>query len=175
MTANSRSKSVCLRIALLTAIFVLSFISITAYAQQIAPDFTLPDLNGKMVSLKDFGGEIVFVDFWATWCIPCRKSLPELAELDKKYRDQGLVVLGLSIDDPDSFDNEYVREFKNRYNVEYQILRTDEKMMKSYLDTAEAFLPTLIIIDRSGKIVQTIVGYKAGSAEKVLKELLGEK
>jgi peroxiredoxin len=146
-----------------------------AAQQKTAPDFTLPDLSGNMVSLKDFRGKIVFVDFWATTCVPCRKSLPELAELDKKYRDKGLVILGLSVDDPDSFDNKYVSEFKDKYKVEYPILRADAKMMKDYLGVKEAFLPTLVIIDREGKIVDIHVGFDPGGPEKALKGLLESK
>ena len=61
----------------------------------MAPDFTLEDLSGNKVSLKQFRGQIVFLDFWATWCAPCLFSIPELVELQKSYGDHGLVVLGV--------------------------------------------------------------------------------
>jgi peroxiredoxin len=143
----------------------------TIDAQQPAPDFTLSDLSGKMVSLKDFRGKIVFVDFWATWCLPCRKSLPELSGLDKKYREKGLVILGLSIDDPDSYDNQYVSDFIGKYNIEYQILRADKKVVEQYLGTEDVNVPTLFIIDKEGKILEKHVGFESGVLEKNLQKL----
>jgi cytochrome c biogenesis protein CcmG/thiol:disulfide interchange protein DsbE len=144
----------------------------TIYAQQGASDFTLSDLSGNMVSLKDFRGEIVFVDFWATWCLPCRKSLPELSSLDKKYRDKGLVILGLSIDDPDSYDNQYVSNFISKYNIEYRILRADQKVIGQYLGTEDVNVPTLFIVDKEGKILEKHVGFESGVLEKILQKLL---
>jgi len=143
--------------------------------EQIAPDFSLQDLSGKTVSLKDFKGKIVFVDFWATWCIPCRKSMPEMAELDRNYRDKGLVILGLSIDNPDSFDNKYVGDFVKKYKVEYQILRAGKELVEKYLGTVDVYVPSLFILDREGKVVDKQVGYEPGAAEKVLKTLIESK
>jgi peroxiredoxin len=142
---------------------------------QTAPDFILPDLFGEKVRLKDLRGKIVLLDFWATWCLPCRKTLPEMAALDKKYRDDGVVVLGLSIDDPASYDNRYVREFKDKYGVEYQILRTHKGVVASYLGTENVRIPTLFIVDREGKIVEKHEGLEQGTVEKTLKALLSEK
>lgn len=141
-------------------------------AGQAAPDFVLPDLSGNMVSLKEFRGKVVLVDFWATWCLPCRKTLPELAELDKKYGDNGLVILGLSIDDPSSYDNAYVSKFKDRYNVDYRILRADKDIVKKYLGTDNPRVPTLFIIDKNGKIVKKFEGMKPGEVEEELKKRL---
>ncbi|MFC1867165.1 peroxiredoxin family protein [Thermodesulfobacteriota bacterium] len=171
---SHRSKSIT-SIIVFMIIFLLFPGSISirdVKAQQMAPYFTLPDLSGNMVSLKDFRGKIVFVDFWATWCLPCRKSLPELAKLDKKYRDKGLVILGLSMDNPDSFDNKYVSEFIKDFKVEYQILRADKKVVENYLGTEGVSIPALIIVDSKGKIVEKQVGFDPGIAEKALRKLL---
>jgi len=172
MLLNYRSNSIALRTVLII-FFLLSTACIKdTNAQQMAPDFILPDLSGEMVSLKEFRGKIVLVDFWATWCLPCRKTLPELARLDKKYRDKGLVILGLSIDDPTSYDNKYVSGFKDRYKIEYRILRADKKTYQSYLGTENPRVPTLFIVDKKGKIVAKHEGFETGVLEKEFQELL---
>lgn len=175
MPLNNVPRPVFQKAVSISLLLMFFLIGESTAQQKTAPDFTLPDLSGNMISLKDFRGKIVFVDFWATYCVPCRKSMPELAELERKYRDEGLVILGLSVDDPDSYDNRYVSEFKDRFEVEYPILRADEKMMKDFLHTDEAFLPTLVIVDRDGKIVETQIGFEPGRAEKALKSLLESK
>jgi peroxiredoxin len=142
---------------------------------QEAPDFNLPDLSGEMVCLKDLQGKVVLLDFWATWCLPCRKTLPELAALDKKYRDKGVVVLGLSIDDPASYDNDYVKEFREKYEVEYKILRADKRVVEIYLGKENVSIPTLFIIDKTGKVVEKHEGFEEGSLENILDELLSNK
>ena len=160
--------------SLLLFIFFLITIPVTIIQAQppVAPDFILPDLSGNMVSLKDFRGKVLFLDFWATWCVPCRKSIPELVKLDKKYRDKGLVILGLSVDDPDSFDNKYIMEFKERYRIDYRILRAGKETVDVYLGTEDPSVPTLFIIDRDGNIVNKQVGFEPGVAEEALKKLL---
>ena len=105
---------------------IMSPISVaTVWAGDKAPEFTLTDLSGKAISLSDFRGKYVIVDFWATWCVPCRKSLPTLAQADRKFRERGVVILGLSIDNPESFDNAYLSKFLKPFKVEYPILRAD--------------------------------------------------
>ncbi|HIC84959.1 MAG TPA: TlpA family protein disulfide reductase, partial [Desulfobacterales bacterium] len=66
----------------------------------VAPNFSLSSIEGDRISLKDFRGSIVLIDFWATWCPPCRMSIPELVRLQREYEDEGLVILGVSLDDP---------------------------------------------------------------------------
>ena len=72
---------------------------------QMAPDFALEDLSGNKVTLKQYQGHIVVLDFWATWCPPCRASIPELVRVQKKFRDKGVVFLALSEDDPQMYTN----------------------------------------------------------------------
>ncbi len=144
-----------------------------ADAQQKAPDFTLKDLSGNTVSLKDYRGKIVLLDFWATWCVPCRKSIPELVELRKKYKSKELVIFGLSVDDPKYWDDKYVAEFsKKRLGINYRVLRADKKVIRDYLGAKPVGIPILFVIDREGRIVDTIIGFAPGAAEKSLKRLL---
>lgn len=137
-----------------------------------APDFTLRSLNGDSVSLKKYRGKIVLLDFWATWCAPCRLSIPELVELQKKYRDQGVVVLGISMDDPQMFADNYILAFKEKFKMNYPILRADQKVAMDYFGTASMAIPTLFVINREGKIADTIVGYAPGAVERSLKKVL---
>ena len=137
-----------------------------------APDFTLRDLNGNTVSLKEHRGKIVLLDFWATWCAPCRLSIPELVELQKKHRDQGVVFFGISMDDPEMFPDEYVMAFKEAFKMNYTILRGDQNVVLDYFGIANMVIPTLFVINREGKLVDKIVGYAPGAVENSLKRML---
>ena len=137
-----------------------------------APDFTLRDLNGDSVSLKKYRGKVVLLDFWATWCAPCRQSIPELVELQKKYRDQGVVVLGISMDDPEMFPDTYILAFKEAFKMNYTILRGDQNVALDYFGVANMVIPTLFVINREGKIADKIVGYAPGAVENALKRVL---
>jgi peroxiredoxin len=141
-------------------------------ALQTAPDFTLRALNGDSVSLKTYRGKVVLLDFWATWCAPCRLSIPELVELQKKYRDQGVVVLGISMDEPQMFPDMYILAFKEAFKMNYTILRADQKVSMDYFGTASMAIPTLFVINREGKLTDKIVGYAPGAVEDSLKRVL---
>ena len=111
-----------------------------------APEFELPDVNSAMVHLSDFKGKVVLVNFWATWCAPCEIETPWFVEFDTKYRDAGLQIVGISLDEGGV---EPVKEFMAKYNIEYTIVMGNE-------DTAQNFggvigLPTSFIVDQDGK------------------------
>ncbi len=88
-----------------------------------APSFRLVDLNGKKVGLSDFEGKVVIIEFWATWCPPCRESMPETEKLFQKYKDKDVVVLGISIDEKGGMER--VKAFIQEYNITYPILMDD--------------------------------------------------
>jgi cytochrome c biogenesis protein CcmG, thiol:disulfide interchange protein DsbE len=138
-----------------------------------APDFSLNDLAGKTVSLKQYRGSIVVLDFWATWCPPCRAAIPELVEIQERYKDKKLVVLGISMDDPHTVTNEYLRAFSEKLKINYPVLRFDLKVVESYFGTEMPALPTLYIIDRNGQVRDKQVGFNAdflkGAVERILK------
>jgi peroxiredoxin len=133
-----------------------------------APSWTLSDVDGREVKSTDFKGKVVVVDFWATWCPPCRKELPEYVALQKKYADRGLVILGFSLDELPAAQ---VKAFAEKMKVNYPILMANA-------ETAEAFggvqgLPTAFVIDREGQIRHVKVGLSDPEAyEKLIASLL---
>jgi cytochrome c biogenesis protein CcmG/thiol:disulfide interchange protein DsbE len=160
-------------LTLLSIFLLFSLGSAGADAQEKAPDFTLKDLSGNEVSLKDYRGQIVLLDFWATWCVPCRKSIPELVELRKKYKSKDWVIFGLAIDDPESWDDKYVADFaKNRMKINYTVLRAGKKVIRDYLGVEPVGIPFLVFIDRQGMIADKVIGHVPGAAERSLKRLL---
>ena len=119
-----------------------------------APAFALPDLDGKVVSNTDFLGKVVVLDFWATWCPPCKKEIPELIALQKKYHDQGLEIVGLSLDDNGAKD---VKPFADEYGINYTMLIATHQTANDYGGIPG--IPTTFVVDRSGKIVKRYMGY----------------
>ena len=111
-----------------------------------AVDFTLTDLNGKSWTLKQLKGKVVLLNFWATWCQPCRKEVPDLEALYKQFESQGLVVLGISDDEPDK-----VRAFVQQQGVTYPVL-LDGGSKVNHLFQVDG-IPKTFVYDREGKIV----------------------
>jgi cytochrome c biogenesis protein CcmG/thiol:disulfide interchange protein DsbE len=138
-----------------------------------APDFSLPDLSGNMTSLAQYRGSVVLLDFWATWCPPCKMSIPELVKLQKKYREKGLVILGISLDDPGRASDKYLRAFKEKYSINYTILRFNRQVVLDYFGFEAPAIPTMFLIDREGKIRGKFVGFMPGALEKALEGVLG--
>ena len=135
---------------------------------KLAPSFTLQDLNGKQVRLSDFKGKVVLLDFWATWCGPCVRTIPHLDALHKKYKDQGLVVIGIN----NERDHAKVKAFaKDR--MSYIILLDADEQFTEY---GIRGIPTAFYIDKEGKIRYRDVGFGPGKEkemEQKVKELLG--
>jgi cytochrome c biogenesis protein CcmG/thiol:disulfide interchange protein DsbE len=139
-----------------------------------APGFQLKDLEGKEVSLQENKGSIVVVDFWATWCPPCLMSIPELVAVQKKYKDKGVVVFGISVDLPDHVSREDLLAFKDRLHINYTILRADNQVMVDYFGGKgeQMAIPTLFVVDKKGRIRDKLVGYSPGKLEQSLQKLL---
>ena len=118
-----------------------------AVARKTAPDFALKDSEGKNVRLLDYRGKVVLLDFWATWCGPCRIEIPWFTEMEKQKKDQGFAVLGVSMDD-DGW--KVIKPFMSEMKINYRVLLGNDQVAKDYggLDA----LPTTFVIDRQGKI-----------------------
>jgi thiol-disulfide isomerase/thioredoxin len=118
----------------------------------VIPTFTMKDLDGRSISSDSWRGKVVFVNFWATWCPPCRAEIPDLVELQKKYPDE-IVIVGVSEDEGPI---ESVREFAATYKVNYPIVMVTPEMRKIFKGIVA--LPTTFVLDRKGQIVQKHVG-----------------
>jgi len=123
-----------------------------------APDFALKDSDGKTVRLSDYRGKVVMVNFWATWCGPCKIEIPWFMDFQRKNRDKGFAIIGISMDD-DGWDA--VKPFVNELGINYRIVLGNDSVTQAY-GGVEA-LPTTFLIDREGKIAAVHVGLAAKS------------
>jgi thiol-disulfide isomerase/thioredoxin len=124
-----------------------------------APDFTLQSLDGKTVHLSDFHGKTILLNFWATWCEPCKIEMPWFVELQKQYGAQGLQVVGVAMDDTDPSE---IAKYVKQISVDYPILIGKESQRNALADAygGVQFLPESFYIDGNGKIVQRVFGLK---------------
>ena len=118
-----------------------------------AADFTLKTIDGEEVSLSDFEGKVVLLDFWATWCPPCRRGVPDLVEIQKKYKDE-LVIIGISLDNQSTVAD--IEPFIEEYGINYPVVLGNQQVVNDYGNIQA--IPTSFIIDQSGNIKQTHVG-----------------
>ncbi|HEY6371984.1 MAG TPA: TlpA disulfide reductase family protein [Candidatus Sulfotelmatobacter sp.] len=143
-------------------------VTLSAPAQNLpAPDFTLPQLNGKDLRLSSYHGKVVLLDFWATWCDPCREEIPHLVELQQRYGDRGLQVIGVSIDDsPDP-----VHPFYQQFHMNYPVVMGTAQTGTMYGGILG--LPITFLITRDGRIYAKHIGATSAEVfEKEIKSLL---
>jgi len=141
--------------ALLAAVLLacqVSFLSAAA-KQALAPEFTLKDLNGTPVTLSQFKGCVIFLDFWASWCPPCRGSIPAVENLYEKYKDKKVVFLGISVEN----DKAAIREFVSEYGMKYPVLMTNGTVERDYRIQG---IPAFFIINEKGEIARRYYGYQ---------------
>ncbi len=155
--------------SLLSSVFLLEAAPITA--GHTAPSFVLKEADGKTISLASHKGQVVLLNFWATWCAPCRVEMPWFEEFSKTYAARGLIVLGVSLDDGGW---KAVQPAISKLKVSYPIVLGDGKIMKSY--GMGDLLPATFLIDRTGKIRTVKVGFgDKVEFDKTIEQLLREK
>jgi peroxiredoxin len=132
-----------------------------------APDFMLTDVAGNNTTLSSYKGKIVLLEFWATWCPPCKASIPDMVELQKKYQDKGFTVLGVSID-TDSDAAAKVAEFSSSHGITYPVLIADEAVPMTYNVMS---IPTSFLISRNGTVISSYIGYFDDYSKKISAEI----
>jgi peroxiredoxin len=137
--------------------------------RKMAPNFSLDDSQGKTIQLSDFRGKVVLLDFWATWCHGCKTEIPWYMEFEHKYKENGLAVIGVSMDE-DGWKS--VKPFVAEHKINYPIVVGNQDLGKLY---SVETLPVTLLIDRDGKIAEAHMGMVEKAAfENEIKALLHE-
>jgi peroxiredoxin len=139
--------------------------------QELAPDFALKSLDGTNLRLNEYRGQVVLINFWATWCGPCRQEMPLLEQIDKRYRDAGFTVLGVNVEGKAG----PAQELASKAGVTFPVLvDADQKVSELYQLES---MPSSVVVDRDGVVRYVHRGYKPGDEAKyleVVKELISE-
>ena len=150
-----------IRVAAVAAILFAVGVAHAVDAGKPMPEIGVEDLSGKRIDLASLAGKVVVVDFWATWCGPCKDELPVLEALQRKYRKQGLVVIAVSVDS----DVSKVRAFVKKFGLSLRVIHdADHVLAERYNPTK---MPSSYIVDRKGKIRHTHAGFRKSDAKKI--------
>ena len=150
---------------IILAIFAASSLASSTLEGQSAPDFVLKSSTGNNLRLSEYRGDVVMINFWATWCGPCRQEMPLLDDLYGRYQRVGFTLLGVNIDD----DSRRAMKMIEELGVSFPVL-FDESKDVSKLYAVEA-MPVTVLVDREGTVRHVHHGYKPGYEEKYLTEI----
>jgi len=144
------------------SVTLLVFLTLPAFAAEPAPDFTLPTFpDNTEISLKDFKGRVVYLDFWATWCPPCRKSFPWMDEMHERYKDEGLSIIAVSVDKKRELIEQFIKKMEPGFIIAHDPTGT---VAKTYQLRA---MPTTYLINRNGQLVMTHMGFRSKDTDKL--------
>jgi len=138
-------------------------------AGSVVPEFSVTDINGRTISAEDMRGKILLVDYWATWCQPCEREMPGYQRLQEKYRDRGLLVIGIAFDGNMKMGNETVEHYARRLGIRYPLVLDHPDLQKHFGGIQG--LPTTFLIDRTRTIRFKVIGFEY--TEKVEAALAG--
>jgi len=140
---------------LLSLVLALAFVVScgASKSSSAAPDFTMTGVDGKPIKLSDMKGKVVILDFWATWCPPCKMEIPDFIALQDKYGKDGLIIVGAALDEPDK-----VKQFYSDYKMNYPVGIADQSMAMSYGGIRG--IPTTFVIDKKGNVARKYVGFR---------------
>ena len=166
------SKRISTSMALLVGVFSLAAANVNAVTvQDTAPDFTLKSLEGSNLRLNEYRGQVVLIDFWASWCGPCRQEMPLLDRLHNRYEDTGFAVLGVNVEGVVAPAADIVATT----NVTFPVLMDDGQTVSEIYNLQA--MPSTVVVDRDGVIRYIHLGYKPGDEAKyveVVKQLIRE-
>jgi thiol-disulfide isomerase/thioredoxin len=141
-----------LRMALILVMIAVACGSREQAKQSDTVDFTLYSIDGVEYTLSEFNGQVVIIDFWATWCPPCRNSIPAFIKLYEKYHEQGFTILGISLDN----DEQALRDYSKQMKIPYPVLVGNKEIAKAYQVSG---IPKTIFLDKKGNVRKTQVGF----------------
>ena len=160
-----------LQALILTLLLLVFSPAVVSGQKTVAPQFTLKDIDGATVRLSDYKGKVVMINFWATWCPPCRAEMPDLVRLQREYADQGLQIIGITYP-PERKDR--VRRFARSLKVNYPIILGTHEIKARF--SSEETLPLTVVINRDGKVSDIISGILLRQeVEEKIKPLLMQK
>jgi thiol-disulfide isomerase/thioredoxin len=159
MTGNSKVVS--------DAKLVLPGTPVSANGPTAPPDFEIKTIDGRSIKLSDYRGKVVVLDFWATWCPPCREGTPQLVRIANQSKARGVEVIGLHIDDRGRSSPADIRRFIDQFGVKYTVGIATDDVFKAYLGTEEDSIPQSLVFDRNGRAIAHFVGYSNASAREL--------
>ncbi len=168
---NEREAGIGLRHGILIVMTLVLALLLPAILQAASPpDFRLKDLDGKWFSLKDhLGSEVIYIDFWATWCVPCRRELPQLQKIFKELGEEGFRVISINTDPPSNSSK--IKPFVRRYHLSFPtLLDPDNRVLDQFNPTRE--LPYGVLIGSDGNIVRVFAGYRSGDEKELREKIL---
>ncbi len=151
--------------ALALSLFAATSLASSGLAGRPAPDFALKSSTGENMRLSEYRGDVVMINFWATWCGPCRQEMPLLDDLYQRYQRVGFNLLGVNIDDDSNRAMAMIREL----GVDFPVLFDNRKEVSKMYDVDA--MPVTVIVDREGTVRYVHQGYKPGYEEKYLNEI----
>jgi thiol-disulfide isomerase/thioredoxin len=144
-------------------------VSVTA-REDLAPGFSWKGSDGREVRFDDVRGAVTLVNFWATWCGPCKAELPELVGLSRRYADRGFRIIGVATDRTPNAAS-LVAEYMGRYDIPYQVVLSTQEVERAFGNVRQ--MPTSLLIDGEGRIVRTMIGmHTKADFEKAIEALL---